>query len=280
VNVVEHAPTGPPSGVLVVAVPGGTFSPAALDLHVDAVPRTSLVAELAAAGHAVAVVDLPRRGDAWTLAYTAEHVARIAREKAGGRRVIGLGHSLGGAVVVAAAAASGVFDGIAVLGFSPAWESVPGLAAGDDIRERALAALTTADPDRWRGEEVRFPRDADSAFWFAADVGGAARRAVVADEQPLARALAADFGIRSIAERYAASVHVPVLLVFGAVDASPDPDAEAAVYASSPRVDTVRLPGSAHVHVVSRDRLALWDALKTWIPRTAGLAPAPRKGQE
>jgi pimeloyl-ACP methyl ester carboxylesterase len=272
-----HRPRATPTGVLVACVPGGGYSRAVFDIHVPGHDRTSLIDELTGLGHAVVSVDLPEpgpgEGDAADLTTMARALATLVEDVAdqlGCDRIVGLGHSLGGAVVVATHALARPFAALVVLGYSPAWESVLGLDAPDDESLRALtrSALERLDPELWAGDRVLFPRDSDSPFSFAPDVPPELRLAADADHRAVARGLAVDFGIRPIGERAARAVDCPVLLVFGDPDASPDPGAERRLYPSSPAVELVLLPRSAHLHVVSSDRFALWSALEDWLART------------
>lgn len=251
-------PAAPSSGILFVCSPGGGFPRTTFDL-----PGYSMAAHLASLGHTVAMVDLLPDGDNATMEASAAALAGVAsllRDDAA--FVIGLGHSLGAAVTVRAAAS---FDAVAVLGYSPAWVSVAPTAdrpVGETaIREWTRAQLT--DP-LWDTPFVRFPRSLDDAFSFYPDVRIEARIAVLADEVPVPRALALDFGIPEPALAAAAAVRRPVLLAFGSTDASAAPAREELFYSASPAVCTVLLEGSAHVHHVSSDRLILWDRLHDW----------------
>jgi len=262
-------PTAPSTGVLFVCSPGGGFPRTTFDL-----PHHSMAAHLSALGHTVAMVDLLGTGDsavdgdAATMAAAGAALAMVTREVAassGASFVVGLGHSLGAAVTVRAEADQHPFDAVAVLGYSPAWVSVaatPERPTGTDaIRDWTRAQLT--DP-LWATPEVRFPRSLDDPFSFYPDVRIESRIAAFADEVPVPRALALDFGIPEPALAAAAAVTTPVLLAFGSTDASAAPAREELFYSASPAVCTVQLEGSAHVHHVSSDRLLLWDRLHDW----------------
>ena len=256
-------PAAPPTGVLFVCSPGGGFPRTTFDL-----PGYSMAAHLSALGHSVAMVDLLNTGDAATMEAAGVALAEVTRhliEESAASFVVGLGHSLGAAVTVRAAADRDPFDAVAVLGYSPAWVSVP-LTADRPSSLQAIRAWTRAqltDP-LWDSPEVHFPRSLDDPFSFYPDVPIEARIAALADEVPVPRALALDFGIPEPAHAAAAAVRRPVLLAFGSTDASAAPASEERLYSSSPAVCTVILEGSAHVHHVSSDRLLLWDRLHDW----------------
>ena len=278
-----------PSGVLVVCSPGGGHGRDTFDVSVDGGPDDSLAGFLAARGHTVVTVDLlgvgpgSPRGDEVTMAAAGEALTAVTRgllrgaSARGIHRVVGLGHSLGGAVTARAAADSGIFDAVALLGYSPAWRSVPDAAdrpVGEaEVRRWTFDRLRESDPRLWGDEAISFPTG-DGGFAHLADVPEAVREAAADGAPPVPRGIAVDFGIPEPALAAAAAIRQPVLLAFGGVDASTDPATEPDWYPASPAVTLVRLPGSAHCHHVSADRHELWNRLDDWIAAT-GAEPPP-----
>lgn len=281
-------PRGAASGVLVVCSPGGGSLRGSLDLEVPGHDDYSLARYLAAHGHVVVAADLlgtgvegPDRvpGDAATMAAAGAALAalvdRLRREHPGIHTVVGLGHSLGAAVTVRAQADHASFEGVAVLGYTPEWVSLPAESTvgrgvtdrpdADTLRSRTLERLIEADPALWSGDVIRFPRPDNDNFSFAPDVPGEVRSAFAAHDTAVPRGLALDFGIPAPALAAAAAVECPVLLAFGAIDASTHPEREHRCYPRSPAVTLVTLPRSAHTHHVSADRTLLWDRILDWI---------------
>jgi alpha-beta hydrolase superfamily lysophospholipase len=279
------------SGALLVCSPGGTYSRSSVDLRVPGRPGYSMAAHLTARGHYVLAVDTlgtggstrPADGDLVTMDVAARALAgavaeaadETGREFGGWRSVIGIGHSLGAAVTVAAQAVpahaglasgqAGPFDAIAVLGYSPTWRSVPAAGLDPADRQAVLAALTEADPPLWSGSYIRFGRAATRDFAHFPDVPDAVIRAADRDQLPVPRGLAVDFGITGPALRAATAVQVPVYLGFGERDAAARPDEEAARYPASQGVTLHMLPGSGHCQYTASARAVLWDRLDQWV---------------
>jgi hypothetical protein len=208
---------------------------------------------------------------------------------------IGLGHSLGGGLTVAAQAraaragtaqpragqpqagqpGAGPFAAVAALGYSPAWCSVPaagrteaggnGPGAGASAREAVLAELTAADPRRWSGSYIRFSRQATRGFCHGPDVPADVVRAADRDQLPVPRGLAIDHGITGPALRAAAAVRVPVFLGFGERDVAERPHEERRHYPGSRDVTVHVLPGSGHCQYTASSRALLWERLDQWI---------------
>jgi pimeloyl-ACP methyl ester carboxylesterase len=245
-----------------------------------------MAAHLTARGHCVLAVDTlgtggstrPEDGDLVTMDAAARALAAAAGEAGrllGGRlAVVGIGHSLGAAVTVAAQAATPYSDGtapfcaIAVLGYSPARQSVPEAGrpgAARAVRAAVLAALTEADPLLWSDSYVRFSRAATRDFAHQPDVPRDVVLAAERDQVAVPRGLAVDFGITGPALRDAAAVRVPVFLGFGERDAAARPDDEPGHYPASPDVTLHVLRGSGHCQYTASARTVLWDRLDAWV---------------
>jgi pimeloyl-ACP methyl ester carboxylesterase len=288
---------GPPpgvarSGALLVCSPGGTYSRSCASLAVPGRAGYSMAAWLTGRGHHLLAVDTlgtgdstrPPDGDQVTMDAAARALAAAASSArqllAGAVTVIGLGHSLGGGVTVAAqemGAQDGAvpFAAVAVLGYSPAWCSVP--AAGQPeprgggpgvaarVRHEVLAELTAADPGLWADSYVRFTREAIRGFCHQPDVPADVIRAADRDQAPVPRGLAADFGITGPALRAAAAVRVPVFLGFGERDVPAHPHEEPRHYPGSQDVTLHILAGSGHCQYTASSRALLWARLDQWI---------------
>lgn len=261
------------SGATLVCVPGG--GSLAVDTF-DAAPLArdgySLLKAMTDRGRHVVLTDLPgvldgTPGDDVSMALAGEALA-VAASGAPGSPVIGVGHSLGGAVVVRAQASQRPFDALVLLGYSPAWRSVrdgDGRPREDDdagVIAWTAARLAADDPALWAKDTVRFPERL--GFGTLNDVpaevtGWASSRAV-----GVPRRLAQEFGIPEPRLRDARSVDVPVLLVFGEVDAATDPAQEPLHYPNAP-VTLERLPASGHAHHLASSRARLWDLIDHWL---------------
>jgi pimeloyl-ACP methyl ester carboxylesterase len=183
-------------------------------------------------------------------------------------RVLGIGHSVGGAVITTGQALFETFDGVGILGTTNLWpkhlQTPPEGSTPEQLRERTIENLKLLIGDKW--DEVYFKVDrAKVRHWFhlddvpeevvAADVAAAtftARMVAVDTQTPLKRV--------ALAGRIA----VPVLFALGEVDASPDPAREAAIYRASRAVTFYELPRSAHCHNFASTRHQLWDRIGDW----------------
>jgi alpha-beta hydrolase superfamily lysophospholipase len=288
-----HAPAREvaPSGVLIVCSPGGTYSRGCADLVVPQRIGYSMAAHLSKCGHYVLAVDTlgtgssvrPENGDLVTMDAAAaaladaSSVARKMLAEASGPRitVIGLGHSLGGAITVAAQAQAEPFAALAVLGYSPAWRSVP--AAGRPgthtapLRQAVLAELTEADPALWSSSYVRFDREGTRDFNHWPDVPADVVVAADDDQVPVPRGLAVDFGMTGPASHAAAQVRVPLFLGFGERDATDKPHAEPGHYPASRDVTLHVLAESGHCQYTASGRQRLWNRIDRWITSVIAL---------
>jgi alpha-beta hydrolase superfamily lysophospholipase len=294
------APDEPePGAPLLFCVPGMSYGKEYWDLPLDGY---SFARVAAAAGHVVVVVDnvgtgasgRPAEADAVTLAAMAGANAALAEEvlarlAAGDLvpelgplepgRPIGIGHSLGGCLVLLQQAASATFAAIAIFGFS----NQP-LAGIYEDHERE-AELTDAERFAWATEHLppklwgrpweelqpyfELPRENFGELFYAPGTPAAVIAADTALATTVPRTAAIETTIPRVSAAAAAAIDVPVLLAYGATDLSPDPDAEPGTYPAAPAVELLRLEGSAHCHNVSTDRELLGGRLLDWARETA-----------
>src|SRR6185312_4007512 len=257
----------------------------------------------AAAGHVVIAVDnvgtgassRPEDSDAVTLAAMAAANAAVAAEAlaclatgdlvpglgpiAPGRPV-GIGHSLGGCLVLLQQAAHTTFDAMAVLGFSN--QPLEGIYE-DHERE---AELTDAERFAWATEHLppklwgapwealepyfELPRENFAELFYPPGTAAEVIAADSAGATSVPRRAAIETTIPRVSAAAAEAVDVPVLLAYGATDLSPDPLAEVATYPAAADITLLRLENSAHCHNLSPDRELLWRRLLGWAREGAG----------
>lgn len=188
---------------------------------------------------------------------------------------IGVGHSLGGAMIVIQQADHEPFDAVALLGFTTS--SVPKTYEPHE-REQSLTPS-----ERWEWAQEHIPRRRWGSSWndlpvyFHLDRARARRwhhfvdvpeSVMVAEESCTLTAVPRSLMLQAMIPRatspYADRISCPVLLGFGEVDASVNPRAEPLAYPGSDDITLVRLSGSGHCHNFSTPRAHLWDRLATW----------------
>ncbi|HEX5120521.1 MAG TPA: hypothetical protein VFW65_35530 [Pseudonocardiaceae bacterium] len=240
-----------PAEVVVLCYPGGGYGRGYFDLHPAGHDGYSQAEHHAGRGMAVVALDHARGcGIAEVAARNAHAAGEVLRQLSADVPVVGVGHSMGAAVLTVQQAEHHCFDAIALLGWSAIRTALPP-AEGISARSRAHF--------RWA-----YHWDDEPDWLVDADIGpdypergpecppwGSATRPV-----PVADVLRPRF-VASWAER----VDVPVFLGFGERDVAADPLAEPTVYAASPRVEVGRFERVAHLHNFGPGRERVWDRL-------------------
>jgi pimeloyl-ACP methyl ester carboxylesterase len=278
-------PAGPgPDGrtVVLVCLPGGTYTRAYWDLTVPGRAGYSFAEDMAARGHVVAALDnlgtgashRPPDGADVTIELWGRAAAEVARQLRDRLRpnhgddlvVVGVGHSMGGYAVIAQQAAGGDFDAVAILGTSNqpmagVYSTEAGAPPPDDQHRALVEQMVGSAHDGY----LQPDRENLRALFHLADVPP---DVLTADDAPATQVPvgAAAAAVEPGAYREAAGkISAPVLLAFGEVDVSPSPHTEVAAYSASGDVRLVVLQGSAHCHNAATTRQLLWDRLAGWI---------------
>ncbi len=180
-------------------------------------------------------------------------------------RIVGVGHSMGGGLVVLQQARWGTYDAIAVLGYTHGAKarSVP---SGDDGAQRAIAVEQAKGfwGEQW---EARYGvvDKAPHQGWLngpdaSADIVAADNaNAVIWAAEPYVDALHVGY-----TAAYAARLTAPVLVAFGEFDIAEQPRDEAAFYERSNDITLFVLEGSYHCHNFQDGRARLWDRIGAW----------------
>jgi hypothetical protein len=253
---------------LLTCLHGGGYDKRYYHLEVPGHPGYSMGGYLAARGCVVLAIDcltvgessrIPSGMDAPEGAFAAAHDAVVRqvveRLREGllhpglppSERVlsVGIGHSLGGALVTIQQALCHSFDRVAILG-----------ATAFDREWGAEFALTP------EGDGLALDRHGLRHHFYWDDVP---LEVIEADE-----AAAVPMSVNAVAwaasaVNQARAVDVPLFLAFGERDVSEHPHNEPAGYPSSRDVTLFLLPRSGHCHNFAGTRHLLWDRLATWI---------------
>lgn len=279
------------SAIVLVCWPGGSYNRSYWDFEVPGHPAYSFAEYTASRGFIVVnadplgvgassaptdgeVVDLELMGAA-SDAFVRELRARLAagelHESLGpiaDATLVGVGHSLGGAMVMVQQATQQSYDRLCVLGYNNGVKEVVDEAFGPRVEEIEAAAITQAKgffKDTWDDDYGLVDR-AEHFGWL---YGPHTDDAVVAIDpqftsrwprRPYVEALMPGF-----TSRYAAEIRVPLFLGFGELDVTASPHAEPGFYPNSHDVTLHVLEGSAHCHNMARSRQTQWDRLAGWL---------------
>jgi pimeloyl-ACP methyl ester carboxylesterase len=276
-----RAPRGRPS--VLVCLHGGSYDWRYFHIQGPGLEGYSMAEHLAARGHIVIVPDQLGVGESArpteplkatrAVAAAANHhamrqaFARLAEGSLHPRIAacpdalkVGVGHSLGGMVLVTEQARFATYDLVAPIGY--------GCGAGR--LEVDGESITMADADRALVIETATPgyervnRALISSTFHWEDVSPQALAADEAMSTAFLSIMAWEARHAHTAQE-AAAIQTPVFLAFGERDVSPDPWAEPAFYRSSPDITLYRLPRTAHCHNFAPLRRRLWDRLDAWI---------------
>lgn len=224
---------------------------------------------LAAAAHAAVQVIRARLADG-SLAPQLPPVADVT--------VIGIGHSMGGGLVVIQQAAWDSYDGIAVLGFTHGVKT-RSVDHGDDASRRSTAIALAQGfwGDQWDARYGVVDKRPHQGWLNGPDIPAdivAADNAnpVVWAAEPYVDALHVGY-----TARYASRVTSPVMIAFGEFDIAEQPREEAPFYERANDITLVVVPGSYHCHNFQTARASLWDRIGGWatsVPEARGAATA------
>ncbi|KAA1397630.1 alpha/beta hydrolase [Aeromicrobium ginsengisoli] len=279
-------PAEQPQSVL-VCWPGGSYSRAYWDVHVDGRDGYSFAEHVVGRGFTVVALDplgvgessRPEDVDQVTLesmADAATSAVRQLRERLApaGVPVIGIGHSLGGCLTLVEQARHGSYDAVANLGFTHG--AKPILApdsAGPDPEALTIAvehakAFFGGD---WDSGYARAPREPNHAWLHDPDVPAD----VIAEDDRHASAWPRQSYVGALlaghSASYAGQVASPVFVAFGEHDVPEHPHDDIGYYGASGDVTLMVLPASAHCHNFAGTRALLWDRLADW---ATGIRPA------
>jgi hypothetical protein len=280
---------------VLVCWPGGSYGRDYWDIHLPGRDGYSFAEHMTARGLVVIAADPLGVGDSGrpedgtlctydALADAAHEAVKLVRARLAdgtlvghlppiaAARVFGVGHSIGGGLVVLQQARWGSYDAIGVLGYTHGAKA-RAVPSGDDAGARATAVEQAKGfwGDQW---EARYGvvDKAPHQNWLngpdaPADIVAADNaNAVVWAAEPYIDALHVGY-----TAAYAARVTAPVMVAFGEFDIADQPRDEAAFYERSDDITLFVLQGSYHCHNFQDGRARLWDRLGAW---TAGVATA------
>lgn len=186
----------------------------------------------------------------------AEALAQVVQSLGRPVRVTGIGHSMGGMMIIAQAAAHPTFDRVAVVG----WANEPMILGDTDVGTLQAGLIPSG--------YLPTPREPMRALFYWPDVPQALIAADEAHGSTTPATLGRDALTPGIVHAAAAEISVPVLIVQSVVDTSPAPENEAAYFKAAASVELQILRDAAHCQNFASTRAEHWTALKDWIDRT------------
>ncbi len=265
---------------LVVCLPGGTYSKSYYHFSVNGFSGYSMAEHFTERGHLVLTLDhlgvgestRPEEGHLLTRTVHAdvhhEVVKTILERFAKGivsptlpplkvLTVTGVGHSMGGMILVTQQGRHSSYDRIAALG----WVNVPA----------AAPPLNLLPPDDLPNYVPANRVDTRTVFYME-DVPEAI---IEADEKAatvISITLLRELLTVGVSLEEAERIRVPVFIGFGERDMSLNPYIEPSAYSSSSDVTLYVLKGSGHCHNISSTRKRLWRRLCDWIDVDIGIS--------
>lgn len=186
----------------------------------------------------------------------AEALRQIVAQSDGRIEVTGVGHSMGGMMVIAQAAAHPIMDRVAVLG----WANEPMILGDTDVATLQAGLIPCG--------YLATPREPMRRLFYADDVPLALIEADEAQASTTPATMGRDALTPGIVHEAAARIAVPVLVVQSAVDTSPAAANEPDYFSASPAVELQILEGAAHCQNFAGTRAIHWQELNDWIDRS------------
>ncbi|MDB5685476.1 MAG: hypothetical protein JWR77_65, partial [Rhizorhabdus sp.] len=167
--------------------------------------------------------------------------------------VTGVGHSIGGMMIITQAAAFGGFDRVAVLG----WANEAMILGDTD-----MATLAAGMPPEGY---LHTPAEAMRALFYLADVPMDVVTADEADRSATPSCLGRDALTPGIVHAAAAAIRAPIFVLHSVVDTSPAPHKEVTYFTGSDDVTLSVLQGAAHCQNFATTRREHWERFERWV---------------
>lgn len=183
----------------------------------------------------------------------AEALRQVVAKWDGPIAVTGVGHSMGGMMIIAQAAAHPAMDRVAVLG----WANEPMILGDTDVASLQAGLIPSG--------YIATSRQPMRRLFYADDVPHALIEADEAHASKTPATMGRDALTPGIVHDAAANITVPVLVVQSAIDTSPAPGKEPAYFSSSPLVELQILEAAAHCQNFAGNRNLHWQRLNDWV---------------
>ncbi len=183
-------------------------------------------------------------------------LAQVSQELGRKVSVTGIGHSMGGMMIISQAAAHPVFDRVAVLG----WANEPMVLEDTDVK--------TLQADLIPNGYLATPREPMRKLFYWPDVP----LSLIEADEAHASTTPATMGIAAltpgIVHEDSASIAAPVVVVQSTIDTSPNPELEPGYFKAAASTELQIVNDAAHCQNFAGTRISHWQALDSWIDRT------------
>ena len=263
---------------VLVCLPGGTYTRGYYDLEVPGLAGYSFARDAAARGYTIVTFDVLGTGESSRPAREVGLADQAAAAAAAAARLpaaighpgpfLGIGHSMGGYVLMLQQAAFRSYTAVAILGttngpVAPLQLPADFVAAAATPEGRAALVEQTvaAMPEPY----LAGSREPMLSWFHLGDVPPPVVDADTASTLTVVpRRCGAEATVPGITAAAAAAIDVPVFLGYGDVDVSGEPRAESSFFTASRDITTFVLAGSGHCHNMASTRGVLWDRLARW----------------
>lgn len=269
---------------LIVALPGGGYTRNYYHPAFDAPPGYSFAEDFTARGYAVLALDhygtgassQPTDEQKLSRAMIAEGNHRLTLHAIEGLedgrwfgdlagralRVTGVGHSMGGMMVITQQGLFSSFDRMVVAGWTNYDLKIPGVPL-DLLRSHVQpAGYNQAPPELMRH------------FFFSSDVPADLIEADEAHRTVTNATMANDSVKAGVTRAEAERISCPIFLFYSDNEVTDEPEREVGFYTAARDITLFRLDGMAHIHNFEAKRSLWWDRLDRWIASTAVSARA------
>jgi len=191
----------------------------------------------------------------------AEALRQVVAQWGGPVSVTGVGHSMGGMMVIAQAGSQSArhpaMDRVAVLG----WANEPMILGDTDVSSLQAGMPTSG--------YIASPRTHMRKLFYWDDVPAGLIEADEAHASTTPVTMGRDALTPGIVHDAASRITVPVLVVQSVIDTSPAPDKEPAYFNASTAVELQIIEDAAHCQNFAGTRESHWAKLNHWIDRTS-----------
>jgi pimeloyl-ACP methyl ester carboxylesterase len=171
--------------------------------------------------------------------------------------ITGLGHSMGGLMIITQAAAHQRLDRVAVLG----WSNQPMVLGDTDVASLQAGLIPSG--------YLATPREPMRKLFYWPNVPIDLIEADEAGGSTTPACLGLDALTPGIVHDASAQIRVPVLVVQSEIDTSPAPEREPEYFSRSPNVELQILENAAHCQNFASNRTSHWTQINEWVDRTA-----------